>query len=377
MVTAKQWCTQERGDDVTNTKPTLAVVGATGAVGTVMLDLLTERPDVWGEIRLVASPRSAGKVLQVRGEDVVVQALAPEVFDGVDVAMFDVPDEVSAEWAPVAAARGAVAVDNSGAFRMDPDVPLVVPEVNPQAAAERPRGIISNPNCTTLSMIVALGALHRAYGLEALVVASYQAASGAGQAGIDTLRDQVQAVAGTGVGEVAGDVRGVVGELGPFPAPLALNVVPWAGSLKDDGYSSEELKVRNESRKILGLPQLRVSATCVRVPVITTHSLAVHATFATDVDADAAREILRTSPGVVVIDDPGAGEFPTPADVVGTDPTYVGRIRRAVDDPRSLDLFVCGDNLRKGAALNTAQIAELLAAEFSGSPADPVDGADR
>lgn len=377
MPMAKQWSTQERGDNVSDSKPTLAVVGATGAVGTVMLDLLSTRPDVWGEIRLVASPRSAGKVLQVRGEDVVVQALAPEVFDGVDVAMFDVPDEVSAEWAPVAASRGAVAVDNSGAFRMDTDVPLVVPEVNPQAATERPRGIISNPNCTTLSMIVALGALHREYGLEELVVASYQAASGAGQAGIDTLREQVQAVAGTSAGEAAGDVRASVNDLGPFPAPLAFNVVPWAGSLKDDGYSSEELKVRNESRKILGLPQLRVSATCVRVPVITTHSLAVHATFASEVDADEAREILRNSPGVVVIDDPANGEFPTPADVVGTDPTYVGRIRRAVDDPRSLDLFVCGDNLRKGAALNTAQIAELLAEEFSGSPADGADGADR
>ena len=374
---AKQWSTQERGDNVSDSKPTLAVVGATGAVGTVMLDLLSTRPDVWGEIRLVASPRSAGKVLQVRGEDVVVQALAPEVFDGVDVAMFDVPDEVSAEWAPVAASRGAVAVDNSGAFRMDTDVPLVVPEVNPQAATERPRGIISNPNCTTLSMIVALGALHREYGLEELVVASYQAASGAGQAGIDTLREQVQAVAGTSAGEAAGDVRASVSDLGPFPAPLAFNVVPWAGSLKDDGYSSEELKVRNESRKILGLPELRVSATCVRVPVITTHSLAVHATFASEVDADEAREILRNSPGVVVIDDPANGEFPTPADVVGTDPTYVGRIRRSVDDPRSLDLFVCGDNLRKGAALNTAQIAELLAEEFSGSPADGADGADR
>lgn len=360
-----------------NTKPTLAVVGATGAVGSVMLELLSSRPDVWGEIRLVASPRSAGKVLQVRGEDVEVQALAPEVFDGVDVAMFDVPDEVSAEWAPVAAARGAVAVDNSGAFRMDADVPLVVPEVNPDDATKRPRGIISNPNCTTLSMIVALGALHRRYGLEQLVVASYQAASGAGQAGIDTLRAQTAAVAGTEVGEVAGDVRANAGDLGPFPAPLVLNVVPWAGSLKDDGYSSEELKVRNESRKILGLPELRVSATCVRVPVITTHSLAVHATFASEVDADEAREILRSAPGVVVIDDPASGEFPTPADVVGTDPTYVGRIRRAVDDPRSLDLFVCGDNLRKGAALNTAQIAELLAVEFSGSPAEGQDSGDR
>ena len=346
-------------------KPTLAVVGATGAVGTVMLELLSTREDVWGEIKLVASARSAGKVLTVRGEDVVVQALSPEVFDGVDVAMFDVPDEISAEWAPIAAARGAVAVDNSGAFRMDDDVPLVVPEVNPEMARKRPRGIISNPNCTTLSMIVVMGVLHREYGLESLVVSSYQAASGAGQAGIDTLRAQTAVVAGTGVGTRPGDLRETIDDLGPFPAPLALNVVPWAGSLKAAGYSSEELKVRNESRKILGLPDLPVFATCVRVPVITTHSLAVHARFRSEVDADRARTILTVAPGVVVVDDPTVGEFPTPADAVGTDPTHVGRIRKSLDDPFALDMFMCGDNLRKGAALNTAQIAELLAAEFT------------
>jgi len=347
-------------------KPTLAVVGATGAVGTVMLDILSNREDVYGEIRLVASPRSAGKKLTVRGEEVVVQALAPEVFDGVDIAMFDVPDEVSAQWAPVAAERGAVAVDNSGAFRMDPDVPLVVPEVNPDAARNRPKGIISNPNCTTLSMIVALGALHREYGLSELVVASYQAASGAGQEGIDTLYAQLEKVAGNrGIGQRAGDVREAVGTGGPFPAPLALNVVPWAGSLKEDGWSSEELKVRNESRKILGLPDLRVSATCVRVPVITTHSLAVHAVFEREVDQKAAQDVLAAAPGVVLHDDPASYVFPTPNDVVGTDPTWVGRVRRSLDDPKALDLFLCGDNLRKGAALNTAQIAELVAAEFT------------
>jgi aspartate-semialdehyde dehydrogenase len=346
-------------------RPTLAVVGATGAVGTVMLDLLSTRDDVWGEIRLVASARSAGRRLDVRGVPTEVRALAPEVFEGVDVAMFDVPDEVSAEWAPVAAAAGAVAVDNSGAFRMDPDVPMVVPEVNAADARSRPRGIIANPNCTTLSMIVVLGALHRSYGLRELVVASYQAASGAGQAGIDTLRAQIAKVAGEGeVGSRAGDVREIVGDLGPFPAPLALNVIPWAGSLRAGGWSSEELKVRNESRKILGLPDLRVVATCVRVPVVTTHSVAVHAVFSGTPTADEARELLRGSPGVLVVDDPAATEFPTPADVVGTDPTWVGRIRDSLDDPHALELFVCGDNLRKGAALNTAQIAELVAAEL-------------
>jgi aspartate-semialdehyde dehydrogenase len=348
-------------------KPTLAVVGATGAVGTVMRDLLSTRKDVWGEIRLVASPRSVGRRLQVRGAEAEVLALSAQVFDGVDVAMFDVPDDVSAQWALVAAERGAVVVDNSAAFRMDRAVPLVVPEVNARAARTRPRGIIANPNCTTLSMIVALGALHAELGLTEIVVASYQAASGAGQAGIDTLHDQIQKVAGNReLGTHPGDVRRVIGDdLGPFPAPLALNVVPWAGSLKDDGWSSEELKIRNESRKILDLPELRVSATCVRVPVVTTHSVAVHAVFQREVTADAAWEILRNAPGIVLYDDPSRGEFPTPADVVGTDPTWVGRVRRSVDDPMALDLFVCGDNLRKGAALNTAQIAELVAAELS------------
>ncbi|MEY9927193.1 aspartate-semialdehyde dehydrogenase [Catenulispora sp. GP43] len=347
-------------------KPTLAVVGATGAVGTVMLDLLSTREDVWGEIRLIASPRSAGRKLTCRGEQLEVVALSEEAFEGIDVAMFDVPDEVSAQWAPIAAAKGAVAVDNSGAFRMDPQVPLVVPEVNASAARNRPKGIIANPNCTTLSMIVVLGALHQRYGLASVVAASYQAASGAGQPGIDTLRAQMEKVSGTNLGTHPGDLRGVVGDLGPFPAPLALNVVPWAGSLKEDGWSSEELKIRNESRKILGLPDLRVSATCVRVPVVTTHSVSVHASFEDEVTVAGAHEILRAAPGVVVLDDPAAGEFPTPADVVGTDPTWVGRIRRTLDDPKSLELFVCGDNLRKGAALNTAQIAEVVAAELSG-----------
>ena len=345
-------------------KPTLAVVGATGAVGTVMLDILSTRENVWGEIRLIASARSAGKKLMCRGEELTVIALTPEAFDGVDVAMFDVPDEISAEWGPIAAARGAVVVDNSGAFRMDKDVPLVVPEVNPGNIKKRPKGIISNPNCTTLSMIVAIGALHREYTVKELIVASYQAASGAGQSGIDTLLAQLNEVAGKDLGSVAGDVRKAVSDLGPFPAPLAMNVIPWAGSLKEEGYTSEELKVRNESRKILGISDLRVSATCVRVPVITTHSLAVHAVFEKKVTRDGAQAILKSAPGVNLVDNPEKKEFPTPADVVGTDPTWVGRVRASIDDPHSLDFFVCGDNLRKGAALNTAQIAELVAKEF-------------
>ncbi|MFD6323021.1 aspartate-semialdehyde dehydrogenase [Streptomyces sp. NPDC058442] len=344
-------------------RPALAVVGATGAVGTVMLQILSQRADIWGEIRLVASPRSAGRKLAVRGEQVEVVALTDEAFDGIDVALFDVPDEVAERWAPVAVARGAVVVDNSGAFRMDPRVPLVVPEVNPHAVRTRPRGIVANPNCTTLSMIVAVGALHAEFGLRELVVSSYQAVSGAGHEGVRTLREQLSLVAGTELGTGPGDVRRAVGDnTGPFAEPVALNVVPWAGTLREDGWSSEEMKLRDESRKILGLARLPVAVTCVRVPVITTHSLTVHARFEDEVTVDAAREILATAPGVVLYDNPAAGEFPTPADVVGTDPTWVGRVRRALDDPTALELFVCGDNLRKGAALNSAQTAELVVA---------------
>ena len=346
-------------------RPTLAIVGATGAVGTVMLDVVSTRDDVWGEIRLVASARSAGKRLRVRGQEVEVAALTPEVFDGVDLAMFDVPDEVSAQWAPVAADRGVVVIDKSGAFRMDDDVPLVVPEVNPGQAAIRPKGIIAVPNCTTLSLIVGVAALHRAFGLRELVLSSYQAASGAGQAGVDTLYAQLEKVAGNrALGHRAGDLRGVVGDFGPFPAPLVLNVVPWAGSLRDEGWSSEELKLRNETRKILGMPRLKVSATCVRVPVVTGHSVAVHAVFREEVTRHEAQQVLSDAPGVVLADEPETGEFPTPADVVGTDPTWVGRVRQSMDDPKAIEFFVCGDNLRKGAALNAAQIAELLVPEF-------------
>jgi aspartate-semialdehyde dehydrogenase len=328
--------------------------------------VVSERADIWADVRLIASARSAGRRLEVRGAEVVVQALAPEVFDGVDLAMFDVPDEVSRQWAPVAAARGAVVIDKSGAFRMDPDVPLVVPEVNPEAARTRPKGIVSVPNCTTLSMIVVVAALHRAFTLRELVAASYQAASGAGQAGSDALYDQLTKVGGNRtLGQRPGDVRAVLGDGGPFGAPLAMNVVPWAGSLRDEGWSSEELKLRNETRKILGLPDVKITATCARVPVVVGHSLALHAVFDRPVTREQAQDVLRAAPGVQLVDDPARGEYPTPADVAGTDPTLVGRIRQNMDDQRALELFVSGDNLRKGAALNAAQIAELLAPELA------------
>ncbi|MFI9203967.1 aspartate-semialdehyde dehydrogenase [Streptomyces sp. NPDC053048] len=352
--------------DARTAGPTLAVVGATGAAGAVMLEILSQHADIWGEIRLVASARSAGRRLAVRGEETEVVALTEESFDGVDVAVFDVPDDIAARWAPIAAAKGAVVVDTSAAFRMDPDVPLVVPEVNAPAARVRPRGIIATPHCTTLSVIVAVAALHAEFGLSELVLSTYQAVSAEGRRGVGALRAQLAAVVGTELGTQPGDVRRAVGDgTGPFPAPVALNVVPWTGSPAVGGWSSEELGLRDESRKILGLPDLRVNATCVRVPVVTTHSVSVHARFENEVTVERAHEILANAPGVVLCDSPAHGEFPTPADAVGTDPAWVGRVRRSLDDPRALELFVCVDNLRKGAALNSAQIAESVAAELT------------
>ncbi|MFE7132725.1 aspartate-semialdehyde dehydrogenase [Streptomyces sp. NPDC057638] len=356
-------------------KPALAVVGATGATGSVLLRILSQRADVWGGIRLVASPRSVGRTLTVRGEECPVVPLDEDAFAGVDLALFLVPDEIAARWAPVAALRGAVVVDTSAAFRLDPDVPLVVPEVNPHSVRLRPRGIVAGPGAATLAMAPTVGALHAAFGLRDLVVASYQAASAGGRSAVAALRRELSLVAGTELGSAPGDVRRVVNGppaapgRGPLPsardeAPLALNVVPWTGTLQEDGWSSEELGLRAETRRILALPRLRVSATFVRVPVVTGHSLAVHARFEDEVTVERAHEILATAPGVVLFDDPAAGDFPTPADVAGTDPTWVGRVRRSPDDPRALDLFLCGDNLRKGAALNAAQIAESIAEEL-------------
>ncbi len=352
-------------------KPNLALVGATGAVGTVMIDIINSRENIWGEIRLIASPRSAGKQIMVHGTPHTVVALSEEAFDGIDIAMFDVPDEVSEIWAPIAASKGVVAVDNSAAFRMNPEVPLVVPEVNPHAAKSRPLGIIANPNCSTVTMMAALGALHRKWTLTELVVSSYQAVSGAGAPGIERLQQEIQAVAkNQDAGLSSDNVTATLNANGAaladsiWPVPIALNVIPVAGSMKDGGHSSEELKVRNESRKILGIKDLKVAATCVRVPVQVAHSLAVHATFANPLTAEEVRAELEKQPTVVVMDDPANGIYPTPAHVAGQDPTFVGRIRQAQDFPNTIDLFAVGDNLRKGAALNTYEIAELVAAEL-------------
>ena len=352
-------------------KPNLALVGATGAVGTVMVSIINERENIWGEIRLIASKNSAGKKIKVHGEDLTVVELSAEAFEGIDIAMFDVPDEVAKVWAPVAVERGAVVVDNSAAFRMNDQVPLVVPEVNPEQTKNRPLGIISNPNCTTLTMMAALGALHAKWQLTELVVASYQAVSGAGAAGITQLQKELAAVvsdplAGTRSGDVANllESAGMNQSDSIWSVPIALNVIPMAGSLKAGGHSSEEMKVRDESRKILGIGDLKVAATCVRVPVQVSHSLAVHATFANPLTVAEVRAELEASASVVLMDDPENGVYPTPNHVAGQDPTFVGRIRQPLDFANSIDLFVVGDNLRKGAALNTYEIAELVAKEF-------------
>ncbi|MFJ2596604.1 aspartate-semialdehyde dehydrogenase [Streptomyces erythrochromogenes] len=349
--------------------PALAVVGATGAVGSVLLRMLSQRADVWGDIRLIASGRSAGRMLSVRGQECEVLALTEDAFDGLgpgDVALFLTPAEISARWAPVVTARGAAVVDQSAAFRDDPEVPLVVPEINAHAARIRPRGIVAAPNTVTAAMIASLGALHAEYGLTELAVSTYEAASAAGRAGSEALRRQLSLVAGTSLGEQPGDVRRAVGEdTGPFAAPLALNVVPWCGELNEDGWSSHELAVRAQTRRILQLETLPVSVTCVRVPVLTGDSLTVRAGFENEVKAAHAREILEAAPGVVLVDDPAAGEFPTPVDAAGTDPAWVGRVRASLDDPYALEFFVCADNLRQGAALNATRIAELIAGEFA------------
>jgi aspartate-semialdehyde dehydrogenase len=348
-------------------KLNVAIVGATGVVGSIMRRLIAEERGNWGEVRLIASPRSAGKILSVGDENLEVQAISAEVFDGIDIAHFDLPDEVSAEWVPVAAAKGVVVIDKSGYYRMDPDVPLVAREANPEAARNRPKGIIANANCTTLALIPSLAALNAAFGLVSMSVASYQAASGSGKEGLEALYAQLQKVNGIDrIGTELGDVRAVLGEEfnTPFGAPLALNVVPKIGGWKDDGWTSEELKVRNESRKILGLPDLKVASTCVRVPVAVGHSQVVHATFEREVTVAEAHRVLEAADGVDLVDDPANMVFPMPIDSVGKGGTQIGRVRQSIDFPNSLEFFVVGDNLMKGAALNSIETADLVRREL-------------
>ena len=342
----------------------VAVVGATGQVGTVMREILAERSFPIRELRLFATARSAGTAVEFGGQTVIIEDVATADPAGIDVALFSAGATGSRAHAPRFAEAGAVVIDNSSAWRMDPEVPLVVSEVNPHAAVNPPKGIIANPNCTTMAAMPVLKPLHEAAGLERLIVSTYQAVSGSGLAGAQELLGQVEGVLAQG--HTLDLVRD--GSSVDFPqpekyiAPIAFDVIPFAGNLVDDGdnETDEEKKLRNESRKILELPDLLVAGTCVRVPVFTGHSLSIHAEFAADITPERAREILASAPGVVL------EEVPTPLQAAGNDPSFVGRIRADQSAPagKGLVLFVSNDNLRKGAALNAVQIAELVAARL-------------
>ena len=340
---------------------TVAVAGATGQVGGVMRRLLDERDFPVERIRYFASARSAGSALPWKGTEVTVEDIAVADLSGIDIALFSAGGAASKEHAPRFAEAGATVIDNSSAWRMDPDVPLIVSEVNPDALDEMRKGIIANPNCTTMAAMPVLMPLHREAGLVRMVASTFQAVSGSGLAGVEELDSQVRAVMEQDITRLVVDGGAVT-----FPEPqkyvrtIAFDVVPLAGSIVDDGLgeTDEEKKLRNESRKILGIPDLLVSGTCVRVPVFTGHSLAINAEFERPLSAERATQILSSAPGVVVTD------VPTPLQAAGSDPSYVGRIRPDEGAPpgRGLALFVSNDNLRKGAALNAVQIAELLIA---------------
>ncbi|WP_130511374.1 aspartate-semialdehyde dehydrogenase [Krasilnikovia cinnamomea] len=338
----------------------IGIMGATGQVGGVMRRILAERQFPVDQLRLFASARSAGRTLPWQDSEVTVEDAATADYRGLDLVLFSAGKGSSKEYGPRVAEAGAVVVDNSSAWRMDPQVPLVVAEVNPEAARQRPRGIIANPNCTTMAAMPVLRPLHDEAGLVALVATTYQAVSGAGLAGVAELDEQVKKVADRAA-ELTHDGAAV-----EFPAPrsfartIAYNVLPLAGSIVDDGSdeTDEEQKLRNESRKILGIPDLKVSGTCVRVPVFTGHSLQVNARFARPISPARARELLAGAPGVELSD------IPTPLQAAGRDPSYVGRIRADETVDNGLALFISNDNLRKGAALNAVQIAELVAAEL-------------
>ncbi|MFE4360976.1 aspartate-semialdehyde dehydrogenase [Kitasatospora sp. NPDC057512] len=341
----------------------IGIVGATGQVGGVVREILAERNVPVEQLRLFASARSAGRTLPWQGTEVTVEDAATADYTGLDIVIFSAGGSTSKALAPKVAAAGAVVIDNSSAWRRDPEVPLVVSEVNPEAVADRPKGIIANPNCTTMAAMPVLRPLHEEAGLAALVVSTYQAVSGSGVAGVAELQDQAAKVVELGAAALAHDGAAVeFPEPKVYQRPIAFNVVPLAGSLVDDGSNEtdEEQKLRHESRKILGIPELKVSGTCVRVPVFSGHSLQINARFERPISPERAVELLTGAPGVELSD------IPTPLQAAGQDPSYVGRIRVDETVDNGLSLFVSNDNLRKGAALNAVQLAELVAAELKG-----------
>lgn len=326
----------------------VAILGATGAVGVELLKLLEERRFPVAELKLLASPRSAGTYLTFKGERIPVELVAEESFRGLDLVLASAGASVSKTWAKTIVEAGAVLIDNSSAFRLDPDVPLVVPEVNPQEAF-RHQGIIANPNCTTILMCVAIYPLHRHIPLRRVVAATYQSASGAGARAMVELEEQTRAY-----------LQGQPLQPQVFPYPIAFNLFLHNSPLQENGYCQEEMKMVNESRKIMGSPNLRLTATCVRVPVLRTHAEALNLEFEQPFPVEKARQILAQAPGVVLIEDWQQNRFPMPIDVAGRDEVAVGRIRQDISEPKALELWLCGDQIRKGAALNALQIAELL-----------------
>jgi aspartate-semialdehyde dehydrogenase len=331
--------------------PVVAIVGATGAVGVEMIGCLERRAFPLAELRLLASARSAGKTLEFRGAPLTVRELTEASFAGVDVALFSAGSSISKTFAPLAVRAGAVVIDNSSAFRMDPSVPLVVPEINPLAAREH-RGIIANPNCTAIISITPLWPVHQANRIVRLLIASYQSASGAGAAAMEELRESTRAY-----------LEGRAYQQRVLPHPYAFNVFSHNARIDpDSGYNEEEIKVREEARKIFGDAELRVSATCIRVPVLRAHSVAITFECQRPISADEARRLIAGAPGVKLVDDRERNYFPMPRDASGGDPILAGRIRQDLSDPsgRSIALFVAGDQLLKGAALNAVQIAEAL-----------------
>ncbi|HWC33092.1 MAG TPA: aspartate-semialdehyde dehydrogenase [Actinomycetota bacterium] len=338
----------------------VAILGATGAVGREMLRTLEERSFPLDALVLLSSPRSAGRRLPFRGDDVVVRAVEDDSFEGVDLALFSAGATASQEYAPRAVDDGAVVVDNSSAFRMDPGVPLVIPEVNAEALSAH-RGIVANPNCTAITAIMAVAPLHRAAGLRSLVVSSYQSVSGAGHKGVAELLEQVDKLRGDEEDLARPDPAVLpVGEV--FGKTIAFNVIPRGGSFEPDGWTTEETKLVTETRKILELPELAVAATVVRVPVVVGHSVSAVATFDRAMTPDEARGVFARAPGMLVVDDPASDTFPTPLAAAGRDEVLVGRIRSTQGIANAVQLFAASDNLRKGAALNAVQIAELVAA---------------
>ena len=331
----------------------VAILGATGVVGTQMRQCLEERNFPVSKLVPLASAKSAGKTLKFKGEEVEVKEAKPEAFDGIDIVLGAAGDGIAKALLPEAAARGAVCVDNSHAFRLDPDVPLVVPEINPEDIQNHPRNIIANPNCATIIGLVPTYPLHKAAGLKRMIVSTYQAASGAGMPGLTELTRELKVLA----------EGGEVGDTSPFAYQLAMNLIPQIGSFKDEGYTSEEWKMQNEGRKIMHLPEVRVNCTCVRVPIMRSHSESITLEFENPLSPDEAREILSTAPGVKVVDDPANLRYPMPLDTSDQDLVFVGRIRRdlsAADGINGLTFFCCGDQIRKGPATNAVQIAEYL-----------------